>query len=163
MFALAGILTLLINKVVLVYTDQKDQATESILSVLPQTQCGKCGYLGCRPYAHAINLGKSDINLCTPGGDSTVKELAGLLGVSTKPLHPDHLAAYNTQEISSVALIDEMLCIGCTLCIKACPTDAILGAAKKMHTVLAQECTGCELCLPPCPMDCISIEFLPKN
>ncbi|SMN12328.1 Electron transport complex protein RnfB [uncultured Candidatus Thioglobus sp.] len=161
--ALTGIATLLISMVVAESPNQADHATEAILSVLPQTQCGKCGYLGCRPYAYAISRGEIDINLCTPGGDPTVKKLASMLGVPAKSLDPNHLPTYDTTKMSPVALIDEMLCIGCTLCIKACPTDAILGAAKQMHTVLMQECTGCELCLPPCPMDCISIKFLPKT
>ena len=159
---LSGIAALLINTVSLATRNQTDHAMETILSVLPHTQCGKCGYLGCRPYAQAISLGKADINLCTPGGNSTARKLADMIGVPIKSLHPDHLPNYNTTAVSPVALIDEKLCIGCTLCIKACPTDAILGAAKQMHTVLMQECTGCELCLPPCPMDCISIEFSPK-
>ena len=128
--------------------------TEEILSVLPQTQCGKCNYPGCRPYAEAIVRGEADFNQCPPGGTTTIKALADLLGRQVKPLNSN-----NGQEKETlVALIDESLCIGCVKCINACPTDAILGAAKLMHTVLAEECTGCELCVAPCPMDCISMQ-----
>ena len=127
---------------------------EDILSALPQTQCGKCNYPGCRPYAEAIVRGEADINQCPPGGKATIKTIANLLGRQVKPLNPENGLEKETQ----LALIDETLCIGCVKCIKACPVDAILGAAKQMHSVLAQECTGCELCIAPCPMDCISMQ-----
>src|ERR1700704_6606681 len=126
---------------------------DRIDALLPQTQCRQCGYPGCRPYAEAVAAGRAGINQCAPGGEDTIRELAALLGVPFKPLDP----AYGVTKRSAVAAIDETLCIGCTLCIKACPVDAIAGAAKLMHTVIAAECTGCELCIPPCPVDCISL------
>lgn len=128
--------------------------TEQVLSVLPQTQCGKCNYPGCQPYAEAIVRGEADINQCPPGGIATIKALADLLGRQIKPLNEAH----GLEQEALVALVDETLCIGCVKCIKVCPTDAILGANKLMHTVLAGECTGCELCIAPCPMDCISMQ-----
>ena len=127
---------------------------EEILSALPQTQCGKCDYSGCRPYAEAIVRGEADINQCPPGGTETIKALANLLGRPVKPLNPEN----GLEKEKQLALIDESLCIGCVKCIKACPVDAILGAAKQMHSVLVEECTGCELCVAPCPMDCISMQ-----
>jgi electron transport complex protein RnfB len=109
---------------------EENPLVEKIDAILPQTQCGQCGFPGCKPYATAIAAGEADINQCPPGGEPKPK---------------------------SLAVIDEEVCIGCTLCIQACPVDAILGAAKQMHTVIAAECTGCELCVPPCPVDCISM------
>ena len=131
-----------------------DPLVDKIDSLLPQTQCGQCTYPGCRPYAEAIANGEADINQCPPGGETTIIALADLLGRDPKPLNPDNGVEQTTK---MVALIDEAVCIGCTLCIQACPVDAILGAAKHMHTVIADECTGCELCLPPCPVDCIDM------
>lgn len=127
--------------------------TGRIDALLPQTQCGKCRYAGCRPYAHAIVTGGADINQCPPGGIHTIKRLADLLGREAKPLNPE----YGTEQTPRVAAIDEALCIGCVKCIQACPVDAILGAPKVMHTVIKQYCTGCELCIAPCPVDCISM------
>ena len=127
--------------------------SERIDALLPQTQCRQCGYPGCRPYAEAIACGSADINRCPPGGDDTVRELARLTGVATRPLDP----ACGAPVPPAVAVIDEKTCIGCTLCIQACPVDAIVGASKLMHTVIAAECTGCGLCIPPCPVDCISM------
>jgi electron transport complex protein RnfB len=127
---------------------------DKIDALLPQTQCGQCNFPGCRPYAEAIANGAADINQCPPGGEAGVKALADLLGVAAKPLD----ASLGPPPPKSVAVIDEPRCIGCTFCIQACPVDAILGAAKFMHTVIAAECTGCGLCLPPCPVDCISLE-----
>lgn len=127
---------------------------EKIDAILPQTQCGQCGFTGCKPYAEAIAKGEADINQCPPGGEATIKNLADLLGVEPKPLNAEN------GEVSSVpllAVIDEQVCIGCTKCIQACPVDAILGAAKQMHTVIASECTGCKLCVAPCPVDCIDM------
>lgn len=138
------------------YKVEGDPMVEKIDAVLPQTQCGQCGYPGCRPYATAIAKGEADINLCPPGGEEGVKKLAELLGVEPKPLNAE-------PKPKSVAYIDENLCIGCTLCIQACPVDAILGAAKQMHTVIASECTGCELCVAPCPVDCISMVPLKED
>ena len=126
---------------------------ERLDRLLPQTQCGQCGYAGCRPYARALAAGDADIDQCPPGGAAGIERLARLLGRPAKPLNPAHGAAGPR----SVALIDEPACIGCTLCIQACPTDAIVGAPKRMHTVLLAECTGCELCVAPCPVDCIRI------
>jgi electron transport complex protein RnfB len=126
-------------------------------ALLPQTQCRRCGEPGCLPYAEAIAAGRSPINRCPPGGSTTIAALAALLDVPALPLDP----ARGMPGPLRIAAIDEATCIGCTLCIHACPTDAIVGAARQMHTVLAQRCTGCELCLPPCPVDCI--ELLPAN
>lgn len=131
-----------------------DPLVEKIDAILPQTQCGQCGYPGCKPYAQAIASGEADINQCPPGGEPGVRALADLLGVEPKPLNAEH----GVPKPKSVAVIDENICIGCTLCIQACPVDAILGAAKHMHTVIASECTGCELCVAPCPVDCISMQ-----
>ncbi len=124
-----------------------------IEAVLPQTQCGQCTYAGCRPYAEAIAADEADINQCPPGGESTIQALADLLGKDPKPLNPEH----GEHSEKTVVIIDEQVCIGCTLCIQACPVDAILGAAKQMHTVISSECTGCDLCIPPCPVECIHV------
>ena len=126
-------------------------------ALLPQTQCTKCGYDGCRPYAEAMASGAADINQCPPGGDSVVEKLAQLLDRETKALNP-HNGIYRPP---SVARIIEETCIGCAHCLKACPVDAILGANKFMHTVIEAQCTGCELCLPVCPVDCIVMQAAP--
>ena len=125
---------------------------EEVDSILPQTQCGQCGYPGCRPYAEAIVDGDK-INKCPPGGEATIQALADLLDVEAEPLDAEHGA----EQEKRVAVIREDECIGCTKCIQACPVDAILGAAKHMHTVIESECTGCDLCLDPCPVDCIDM------
>ena len=125
---------------------------EQINELLPQTQCGQCGFPGCRPYAEAIANGES-INKCPPGGQATINNLADLLDVEPEPLDAEHGA----ESVTKVAFIREDECIGCTKCIQACPVDAILGAAKQMHTVMADECTGCDLCVEPCPVDCIDM------
>jgi len=127
---------------------------EKIDAILPQTQCKKCGFAGCRPYAEAIVEGSADINQCPPGGQQGIQKIAELLGIPTKPLNTMHGFPGSLQV---VAWIDESLCIGCTFCIQSCPVDAIVGTAKQMHTVIADECTGCDLCIAPCPMDCISM------
>lgn len=127
---------------------------EQIDALLPQTQCGQCSYPGCRPYAEAIAGGEEKINKCPPGGESTIAAIADLLGVDPEPLDAEH---GTEKESAMVAVIREDECIGCTKCIQACPVDAILGAAKQMHTVIADECTGCDLCLDPCPVDCIDM------
>lgn len=124
-----------------------------INDLLPQTQCTKCGYQGCLPYAQAISQAQAPINRCPPGGAQGIAVLAKLLDVPELPLDPSCGEHVQLQ----VAVIDEQYCIGCTLCIQACPVDAILGANKFMHTVLAEDCTGCELCVAPCPVDCIEI------
>lgn len=125
---------------------------DRIDSLLPQTQCRRCTFEGCRPYATAIAEGRADINQCPPGGDDTAAALARLLGRPEKQVD----ARYGVMpSVPMVALIDEPACIGCTKCIQACPVDAIVGASRQMHTVIAAACTGCELCIPPCPVDCI--------
>jgi len=120
---------------------------------LPQTQCTKCGYPACRPYAEAIARGEADINRCPPGGMEGVERLSKVTGRPVIPINP----ANGVERPRPVAFIDENLCIGCTLCIQACPVDAILGAAKQMHTILPSLCTGCDLCVAPCPVDCIAM------
>jgi electron transport complex protein RnfB len=125
--------------------------------LLPQTQCTRCGYPACRPYAEAIAAGEADINRCPPGGDALIRTLAALTGRAYRPLDP----ICGEERPRRVALVDEPRCIGCTLCIQACPVDAIVGAPKRMHTVVAELCTGCELCVPPCPVDCISMVTAP--
>lgn len=132
---------------------EEDPLVEKIDALLPQTQCGQCGFPGCHPYAEAISKGEADINRCPPGGETTIVALADLLGREAKPLDPER----GVEKPKMVAIIDENTCIGCTLCIQACPVDAILGAAKQMHTIVETECTGCELCIAPCPVDCISM------
>ena len=134
----------------------KPTVIDLINAILPQTQCGQCGYKGCKPYAEAIALGQADINQCPPGGDEGILELASLLGIKTKPLNPD----FGAHKPKHVAFIVEEDCIGCVKCIAACPVDAILGASKLMHTVISTECTGCELCIAPCPVDCIEMKPL---
>ena len=129
-----------------------DPIVDQINAILPQTQCGQCGYPGCKPYAEAIANGDA-INKCPPGGDAGIHELAALLDVEATPLDDEH----GVEEVRKVAFIREDECIGCTKCIQACPIDAILGAAKQMHTVIASECTGCDLCVEPCPVDCIDM------
>ena len=126
---------------------------DRIEDALPQTQCTKCGYAGCRPYAEAIADGSAEINQCPPGGAEGIARLASLLGKTVIPLNPLN----GVERTRPVAVIDEAACIGCTLCIQACPVDAIVGAAKQMHTVVAELCTGCDLCVPPCPVDCIAM------
>lgn len=126
---------------------------ESINRLLPQTQCTKCGFDGCAPYARAIATYEAPINRCPPGGDEGIKALAQLLDVPLLPLD----ATCGQHLPLQVALIDEQYCIGCTLCIQACPVDAIIGASKVMHTVLPDDCTGCDLCVAPCPVDCITM------
>jgi electron transport complex protein RnfB len=131
---------------------------DRIDNILPQTQCGKCGYPGCRPYAEAVANKQADINKCPPGGEEGIRDLANLLGVSFKPFDADVVL-----KPPAVAFIDENICIGCTLCLQACPVDAISGASKQMHTIIAPLCTGCELCVEPCPVDCIDMLPLPQQ
>ncbi|MFO1412318.1 MAG: RnfABCDGE type electron transport complex subunit B [Burkholderiales bacterium] len=126
---------------------------DAIDAALPQTQCTRCGYAGCAPYAQALARGEADLDRCPPGGDAVVSVLARLTGRPAKPVDP----ACGTPGPLQVAVVDESRCIGCTLCIQACPVDAIVGAQKRMHAVLASLCSGCELCVPPCPVDCIAM------
>jgi Na+-translocating ferredoxin:NAD+ oxidoreductase subunit B len=127
--------------------------TDRIDAWLPQTQCTRCGYPRCRDYADAVANGRADINRCPPGGETTLRALADLLGVAVKPLDP----ACGAHAPRTYAVIDEAVCIGCRKCIDACPVDAIVGARKLMHTVISAECNGCGLCVPPCPVDCIAM------
>ena len=127
---------------------------ERINAALPQTQCTRCGFADCAAYAHAIACGIAAINQCPPGGAEGVQRLSRITGQAPRPLNPQN----GTEGPRSVAIIDEAWCIGCTLCIAACPVDAIMGSNKMMHTVIERDCTGCELCIPVCPVDCISLE-----
>jgi electron transport complex protein RnfB len=151
---LAGSFGLILGYAAIRFRVEGNPIVDQVDSLLPQTQCGQCGFAGCRPYAEAIANGEAPINQCPPGGESTIVALADLLDVDVLPLNEEH-GEHN--ELPLVAFIDELNCIGCTLCIQACPVDAILGSAKHMHTIIEAECTGCELCLPPCPVDCIDM------
>ena len=130
-----------------------DDLASRLNALLPQTQCTRCGYPACRPYAEAMAKGTADTNQCPPGGQAGVDALGILLGSESKLLDP----TFGIEAAPTIALIDEDVCIGCTKCIQACPVDAIVGAAKRMHTIITAECTGCELCIPPCPVDCITM------
>lgn len=135
---------------------------EKIDTILPQTQCGQCGYPGCKPYAKAVAEGEAEINLCIPGGEEVMLKISELTGQEPK----DVAESETPHEGRMVAYIDESLCIGCMLCIKECPVDAIVGTTKMMHTVIIDECTGCEKCVPVCPVDCIKMRPIaqtPKN
>ena len=132
----------------------RERMVEQINALLPQTQCGRCTFAGCRPYAQAIAEGTADINQCPPGGDRTAAALARLTGRAPRSVDPKFGIM---PAAPAVAWIDEAACIGCTKCIQACPVDAIVGASRLMHTVIVAECTGCELCIPPCPVDCIEM------
>ena len=134
------------------YHNAEKLLADRIEDLLPQTQCGQCGYPGCRPYAEAIRDGEA-INQCPPGGEGTISQLANLLNTEPQPLNKEHGIA----TVPMVAYIREAECIGCVKCIRACPVDAIMGAAKFMHTVIVSECTGCDLCVDPCPVDCIDM------
>ena len=131
-----------------------EQVVERVNALLPQTQCAQCGYPGCRPYAAAIVAGQAPVNRCAPGGDDTIAALSRLL--EREPVALD--THYGDHQPAQVAVIDEALCIGCARCLEVCPVDAIAGAPRFLHTVIADQCTGCELCLPPCPVDCIRLE-----
>lgn len=132
---------------------------DRIDALLPQTQCTRCGYPACRPYAEAIVAGEAEINQCPPGGAAGIVRLADLLGRKPLALNP----ANGIEQALTLAAVEEQHCIGCTLCIQACPTDAIIGAPRQMHTVISDACTGCGLCIPPCPVDCIVLVPAPFN
>jgi electron transport complex protein RnfB len=132
----------------------RDDVVERVNALLPQTQCGQCGFAGCRPYAEAIVTGAATINQCAPGGEATIIAIGHLL--DRRPVPPD--PAFGVPKAAQVAVIAENICIGCGLCLRECPVDSILGAPHYMHTVIASECTGCELCVAPCPVDCITME-----
>lgn len=138
---------------------EADPIASQLDALLPQTQCGQCGYPGCKPYAEAL-AGGDQINKCVPGGEATMRKIADLLGVEPVPLGGSDKAAV---PVKQVAFIHEDQCIGCTKCIQACPVDAIVGATKVMHTVIASECTGCDLCVAPCPTDCIELIPVPTT
>jgi electron transport complex protein RnfB len=135
------------------YSHSDQTLADRIEDLLPQTQCTKCGYAACRPYAEAVANGEAGYNQCPPGGLEGVTRLARLLGKPAIPINPVN----GVDRVRPVAVIDEAICIGCTLCIQACPVDAIVGAAKQMHTVVNELCTGCDLCVAPCPVDCIAM------
>lgn len=151
--AMAVVFGLILGYAATRFKVEEDPLVEKIEVLLPQTQCGQCGFPGCHPYAEAIAKGEADINRCPPGGQTTIIALADLLGRDPKPLDAER----GVEKPKMLAVIDENICIGCTLCIQACPVDAILGAAKQMHTIIESECTGCELCVAPCPVDCITM------
>lgn len=157
---LAAIFGIILGFASIRFKVEADPIVEQIDAILPQTQCGQCGYPGCRPYAEAIANGEI-INKCPPGGQATIEKLADLMGVEV-PQASDEV----TNSIRKVAFIHEDMCIGCTKCIQACPVDAIVGGTKAMHTVIKDECTGCDLCVSPCPTDCIEmipVEETPDN
>jgi electron transport complex protein RnfB len=157
--SLAAFLGLVLGFAAIRFHVEGEPIVEQIDALLPQTQCGQCGFAGCRPYAEAIARGEADINQCPPGGEATIQALADLLGRDPKPLNDEH----GEHTGPMVAVIDENTCIGCTLCIQACPVDAILGAAKQIHTVIESECTGCKRCIEPCPVDCITMRPLQRE
>jgi electron transport complex protein RnfB len=152
LLSLAVIFGLILGYAAVQFKVEGNPIVDQIDEILPQTQCGQCGHPGCRPYAEAIANGEA-INKCPPGGQTTIEALADLLGVEAVPLDAEH----GEESVKTVAYIREDECIGCTKCIQACPVDAILGAAKQMHTVIISECTGCDLCVEPCPVDCIDM------
>jgi len=151
---IAALFGLLLGYASVKFHVEGDPVVDKIDALLPQTQCGQCSFPGCRPYAEAIASGEAEINQCPPGGEVTMLALSDLLGVEPIPLDEEH----DDSPDKTVVYIDEQTCIGCTLCIQACPVDAILGAAKQMHSIIESECTGCDLCIPPCPVDCIHIK-----
>lgn len=145
---LAAAFGLLLGYSAIRFRVEGDPIVEQVDALLPQTQCGQCGYPGCRPYAEAVASGEAQINKCVPGGEAVVISLADLLG-------KEPVAVDAEEKPKALAYVDPKECIGCTLCLQACPVDAIVGAAKSLHVVIAQECTGCELCMQPCPVECI--------
>ncbi len=148
---LAGLFGLLLGFAAIRFKVDSDPIVDKIDALLPQTQCGQCGYPGCKPYANAIAKGDA-INKCPPGGQATIEKLADLMGLEVTSSLQDE-----EKSVKKVAFINEADCIGCTKCIQACPVDAIVGSTKAMHTVIKNACTGCDLCIAPCPTDCISM------
>ena len=155
--ALAAVFGLLLGYSAIRFHIEGDPIADQVDALLPQSQCGQCGYPGCRPYAEAVAAGGAEINLCAPGGEGTMLALADLLG-----REPVELGEVESLP-KGVAVIDEQACIGCTKCLQACPVDAIVGAAKQLHAVIASECTGCGLCREPCPVDCVYMEQIPET
>jgi electron transport complex protein RnfB len=149
--ALAAVFGAILGFASIRFKVEADPIVDQIDSILPQTQCGQCGYPGCRPYAEAIANGDK-INKCPPGGQATIEKLADLMGVEVEDSAHDL-----DNKVKTVAFIHEDMCIGCTKCIQACPVDAIVGGTKALHTVIKDECTGCDLCVAPCPTDCIEM------
>ncbi len=150
---LALLFGLLLGYAAIRFKVEGNPLSEQIDKVLPQTQCGQCGFPGCKPYADALAEGETEVNLCVPGGNEVMILISEITGLEPKEMD----AADESVKIKETAFIDEDICIGCVLCIKACPVDAILGATKLMHTVIQAECTGCDLCAPVCPVDCIEM------
>lgn len=165
-FALIAIIALcgaLLGYFAIRFAVEGDPMADKLNNLLPQTQCGQCGYPGCKPYAEAMANGEAEINQCIPGGNECVEKLADTLGVEFKPIDA---SAENKKDSKQQAFIIEDWCIGCTKCLQACPVDAILGSARHVHTVIKNECTGCELCVPSCPVDCIVMRdepAIPQN
>jgi electron transport complex protein RnfB len=157
MTVLAAVFGLLLGYSAIRFHIDGDPIADQVDALLPQSQCGQCGYPGCRPYAEAVAGGEAEINQCGPGGEATMLAIADLLG--REPVELGEVAA----KPKGVARIDEQTCIGCTKCLQACPVDAIVGAAKQLHGVIATECTGCELCLSVCPVDCIHMQPIPES
>ena len=155
---LAAVFGLVLGYSAIRFKVEGDPLADKIDALLPQTQCGQCGYPGCKPYAEAIAKGEAPINKCIPGGTTTVIALADLLGREPEPMDEALV-----DKPKAIAIIDEQECIGCTLCIQACPVDAIVGAAKQMHTIVEPLCTGCELCVKPCPVECITMQPIAEN
>lgn len=154
---LAAVFGLLLGYSAIRFHIDGDPVADQVDALLPQSQCGQCGYPGCRPYAEAVATGAAEINLCSPGGESTMLAIADLLG--REPVEAGEVV----EKPKCVAVIDEKVCIGCTKCLQACPVDAIVGAAKQLHGVIGAECTGCGLCIEPCPVACVHLEPIPQT
>ncbi|NPA72848.1 MAG: electron transport complex subunit RsxB [Gammaproteobacteria bacterium] len=150
---LALIFGLLLGYAAIRFKVEGNPVSEQIDKILPQTQCGQCGFPGCKPYADALSNEETEVNLCVPGGHEVMILISEITGLEPKEMDAENEAP----AVKETAFIDEDVCIGCVLCIKACPVDAILGATKLMHTVIQSECTGCEKCVPVCPVDCIDM------